>query len=202
MQRRRGLQITLAALAACAALKLAVVRPPEAAPVNAVPFITLPTALGPDAPGRPVALSPVERRLAAAAHVTIQRRRYGSTDISLVSVAGGVREHHPPTVCLDASGYEVIDRAEHKTAAGQCVVELRVRHRDGGAIHLFTYTYLSDRGQITCSLGRRVGGAIWDRLTGRQTRWATVQVLDAKPRRARRALRLLISDFQSAGDAT
>jgi Protein of unknown function (DUF3485) len=197
---RRSLKLALTVLAACAALKLAVVRPPPAAATGAAPFVKLPAALGTGVPGRPLALSPVEQRLAAAPHVTIERRRYGSTDVSLVSVAGGIREHHPPTVCLDASGFEVVERTEQTPPSGRCVVELRIRHRDGGPIQLFTYTYLSDRGQITCSLGRRVGGAIWDRLTGDQTRWATVQVLDAKPRRARRALRFLIRDHQQKRD--
>ncbi len=197
---RRSLKLALTVLAACAALKLAVVRPPPAAATGAAPFVKLPAALGTGVPGRPLALSPVEQRLAAFFFFFFFFRRYGSTDVSLVSVAGGIREHHPPTVCLDASGFEVVERTEQTPPSGRCVVELRIRHRDGGPIQLFTYTYLSDRGQITCSLGRRVGGAIWDRLTGDQTRWATVQVLDAKPRRARRALRFLIRDHQQKRD--
>lgn len=63
------------------------------------------------------------------------------------------------------------------------------------AIQLFTYAYLSDRGQITCSLWRRVGAAVKAQLFGTgSSRWATVQVLDADPRRARRAINRLIQD--------
>jgi hypothetical protein len=185
-------RLVLVVLAVCAGGKLAWRPSPRAATRDSA-LIELPEQL--DAVvGERVPLSPVEQRLASAPHVTILRRAYGSTQVSQVTVRGGVREHHPPTVCLRASGYEVVQRQERQ-APGGCVVELRVRHTEDRKTQLFTYTYLDGADTKTkthCSLWRRVGSAVWARLAGSTSTWATVQVLDHDPQRARRVLESLI----------
>jgi len=130
-----------------------------------------------------------ERLLAASPRVKLTRRVYGTTRVALLTTSG-VKEHHPPKVCLEAEGFEVVNRQEEQSRAG-CLVSLTVRSRDGVLGH-FYYTYFN-RQAVTCSFWRRAGSAAWARLRGRAGgNWSTLQVLDRDPARAREVITLLI----------
>jgi hypothetical protein len=108
-------------------------------------------------------------------NVRIERRRYGAVAVALSTVRAGVREHHPPAVCLRASGYEITRRREQRAAAS-CLVLLELRRE--GRKSAFVYTYIDQRGRRSCSLWRRVVDAGSARLLGRPApTWATLQVL-------------------------
>ncbi|MBW2732177.1 MAG: hypothetical protein JRH20_07265 [Deltaproteobacteria bacterium] len=139
-----------------------------------------------------VAPDPSEARLARRVSVSISKRRYGSTLATSV-VAAGVRQHHPASVCLKASGLEITSRQEVHDASG-CITLLRVRR--GADEATVATTYLSHRGETTCSLAKRIASGVWARLRGAESRWTHLQLLDASQARARSRLRLLLNAIQ------
>jgi hypothetical protein len=132
-----------------------------------------------------------EQVLAAAPGVALARRSYGPTQVALLTVSG-LKEHHPPTVCLKAAGYEVTDRAEEQSAHG-CLTMLRLR-RSGAAAYFF-YTYF-DGQRTTCSFWARVGRGALAQLAGRGATWSTLQVMDRDHARARRAITTLLTRLE------
>ena len=132
-----------------------------------------------------------ERLLAAAPGVRLERRAYGSTQVALLTVQG-LKQHHPPTVCLKAAGFEVAERAEEQSARG-CLGALRLR-RAGGEAHFF-YTYF-DGQRTTCSFWTRVLRGALAQLAGRRASWSTLQVMDGDRARARRAITTLLGTLE------
>ncbi len=185
--------IVVAALAV-GALRAARARPGATAACPPSTILRLPETLN-DTPGvveRPTAADAI---LDGKRHVRIERRRYGDIQVALSTVRAGVREHHPPTVCLRASGYEVIRRRELRLDA-TCLTLLTLR-RDGKT-SAFAFTYLDQEGARTCSLWRRIVDASAKRLLGRDApTWATLQVLAPNPSLAKRATLSILS----AGEA-
>jgi hypothetical protein len=179
--RLRPAHLLLLALLGCAALKQRVWGWGAGSATEGAPV--LPAAVDGER-GRPLELGPSERLLAGQPGVTLERRAYGPSQVALVSTTG-VRELHPPRVCLKAAGLEVVQRAEEHEG-GACLVHLRVRDDDDRIAHLY-YTYLGD-GRASCDLWRRAGAAALARLGGRPARWSTLQLLDRDPRRARRRM--------------
>ena len=143
-------------------------------------------------PGRPLAFGPSERLLADLPEVSVTRRAYGPTLVALVSTTG-IREIHPPRVCLAAIGLEVVQRAEERIDGG-CLVHLKVRG-SGGTSH-FLHTYLG-QGKASCRFWSRAGKAMAARLAGRSRRWSTLQVMDRDARRARRVLAGLLPQLSA-----
>jgi len=179
----------VAVLVACAAGKL-VLR--QGASPSAPAAVELPDALD-GQPARPLPLGPSERLLARAPGVSLVRRAYGTSQAALVTTSG-VRELHPPRVCLRAAGLEVVTRQEERTAAG-CLVHLRVRDpraRTRTVSHLY-HTYPRPDGAASCDFWRRAGGVVLARVSGRSVRWASLQVMDRDAARARRATLKLLS---------
>jgi hypothetical protein len=131
-----------------------------------------------------LALERFERVLDGKPNVRLSKARYGSTQVSLVSVLGGMREHHPPAVCLKGEGYEIVDQRELAMARG-CVSELTLRR--GQRLSYFLYTYV-DGEQQTCSLWRRLGSAVLQSVRGESATWTTIQLMD--PDRARAGHRM------------
>lgn len=169
--------------ACCAARPLRHARPPAAA------ARALPAALA-GVRGRREPLGDTERRLVRGGRALVERRRYGSSLAALVTVTAGVRQHHPPSVCLRASGYEITRRRERRRA-DRCVVELTVRERASGRSLTFFYAYGDGRHQL-CSLWRRIGIAAMQQLFGEHRSWWTAQLLDPDPARARRRFAALL----------
>jgi hypothetical protein len=170
---------------ACALLRLLTGSAPGRAAASTPPA-HLPPGLEGEA-GHPVALAPSERVLAAAPGVSLERRRYGSSEAALLSTTG-LRELHPPTVCLRASGLEVVERGEEPGPAG-CVGALRVR---AGQRELhFRYVFFDGR-TVTCKVWRRAVLAARQQLSGRPARWSMLQVMDGDASRARRRLLALL----------
>ena len=168
------------------------------APGQVTPVAPLPARLmGHRGVVRPLSAS--EQLLARSPRTHLVRRRYGPTEVALVTTTG-IKEHHPPAVCLRASGLEVSRRAEERVDAG-CLVHLWVRPGDGsGPPAHFVYAYLH-QGQVSCDYSGRVARAVIHRLwagsASGDPRWTTVQVLDADPHRARRAANCLIRRLQT-----
>lgn len=134
-------------------------------------------------------LDPADARLARRRNVRIERRRFGPTRVAITTVRGGMREHHPPQVCLRASGFEV-SRRRQLIIHGHCLIELTLRH--GGKRHRYVYTYF-DGQRSTCSLYRRIGDAAAAQLLGRPAvTWATVAALDSDAARARAVVLALL----------
>jgi hypothetical protein len=179
----RGL---VALVVLCAAARLAVARAPRARLEEGRGRPALPVRLGAE-PGQPMPLDPSEKVLAAAPGVELSRRRYGTTQVALLTVRG-LKEHHPPTVCLRAAGFEIVGRSEERTPSG-CVAELRLRR--GAETASFFHSYFDERHQ-TCSLWRRVGSAALAQLAGRSAQWSTLQVMDRDRARARRVIAALL----------
>ncbi|MCC6749465.1 MAG: exosortase-associated EpsI family protein [Deltaproteobacteria bacterium] len=168
-------------------LLAALLRPLTAAPSR--------PALAPDAglalpgtlfgaPGSPLSLSKAEAALVARRGARILRRAYGATQVAAVTVRGGLREHHPPTACLQADGFTVLASRERKTAHG-CATELTLRR--GSEVRAFLYTY-DDGRRAVCSYAARTIRALGQALLGRERTWSTVQILDSGPARAEAAL--------------
>ncbi len=145
-----------------------------------LPGPVLPSALGGRA-GRPVSLAPAERVLGRRPGVRLARRAYGQTRAALITTTG-VKELHPPSVCLGAAGHEIRLQTEEQSRAG-CLVRLDV-HREGTSRATFYYTFFNG-GEVTCSFWQRAGMAAWARLTGASARWSVLQVMNRDPRRAR-----------------
>lgn len=100
-----------------------------------------------------------------------------------------MREHHPPQVCLRASGFEV-SRQRQLIVQGHCLVELTLAQ--GGKRHHYVYTYFDGR-RSTCSLYRRIGDAAAAQLLGHPAvTWATVAALDNDAARARAVVLALL----------
>lgn len=151
-------------------------------------LIALPQALLGE-PGHIEALDPADARLARRRNVRIERRRFGATQVAVTTVRGGMREHHPPQVCLRASGFEVTRRRQ-LVVDGHCLVELTLRR--AGRHHRYAYTYF-DGQRSTCSLYRRIGDAAAAQLLGRPAvTWATVAALDRDGPRARAVVLALL----------
>lgn len=148
----------------------------------------LPSALA-GAVGQPVPLEASEQRLSRRRHVAVVKRRYGSTLATAVVVLGGIREHHPASVCLRASGLKVISK-HRSSRSGHCISVLRVRR--GASEAVVATTYLSGANEVTCSLTRRIAAGAWARLWGRASRWTHLQVLDADAERALSRIEALI----------
>ena len=136
-------------------------------------------------PGITRPLGPSERALDRRPGVDLQQRRYGTTRVALVSTTG-IKELHPPAVCLSATGHEVVFRVEQQSPEG-CLVALTVHSGEAG-LATFYHTYFSGQAPATCSYWGRAAQTIWARLWGEPGRWSTVQVLDRDPRRARAAI--------------
>ena len=132
-----------------------------------------------------------ERVLAAAPGVRLERRAFGPTQVALLTVPG-LKEHHPPTVCLKAAGFEVAERTEEQSAHG-CIGALRLR-RAGAEAHFF-YTYF-DGQRTTCSFWARALRGALAQLTGRRASWSTLQVMDSDRARARRAITALLGALE------
>ncbi len=197
---RAGLRPALAgglalALAGCALLRQ--LAPATGEPRDPGDGPRLPATLAGEA-GRSEALEPSERLLAARPGVALERRRYGASQVALLTTRG-LRELHPPSVCLRASGREVVARAEEQGPRG-CLGRLRLRR--GEQLEHFYYAYF-DGARTTCSFWRRAALASWQQLTGAPAAWSTVQVMDRDPLRARRlleaALTALVPEAQPAG---
>jgi hypothetical protein len=155
-------------------------------PRSALPAPSLPSALDGRA-GRAVPLGPSEERLVTFSGAHLVRHRYGTSQVALLS-ASGIREHHPPSVCLKSTGHEVVQRTEESAPAG-CLVRLQVRA--GASVEHFYYTYLSGR-SVTCSYWRRAATSAWAVLKGKPMQWSTVQVMDRDPARARTLILTLL----------
>ena len=181
---------------------------PEHLLVSALWVCALVRALAPTAPGRtlpasaeephlpprlesqaglPLPLSAGERTLLSSDGVTLERRRYGWSEVALLS-STGLKQLHPPEVCLRASGLQVVDRGEEPSPAG-CLGRLRVR--DGERERHFFYVFLDGR-TATCKTWRRAVLAAGQQLAGRPARWSMLQVMDGDPGRARRRLLALL----------
>jgi|GEM_PF-3881170 hypothetical protein len=172
--KRRTLAL-VAVMTLCAGYRLLATSGP------AIVEVIAPVELPPETLGfkaRSLPLSKAEEKLAQPTHVEILHRRYGTTDVSLVSVAGGLREIHPPSVCLKATGFEIVAQRQI-TDGPRCVVELKLRSGKGRnrIFHTFVYTY-TDGETVTCSFWRRIGSSAVARLTGKSKTWSTVQVMD------------------------
>jgi hypothetical protein len=183
-KRKRSTFLAVALLAFCAfwrPQRAQVVEPEVLAP-------RLPTVLD-GAPALVTPLSASEQRLDRRPAVAVSKRRYGSSLVTAIVVVGGVREHHPLSVCLRASGLEI---TQERTAAGAsgCVRELTVRK--GSQQATVALSYLDAAGTSECRLYRRIAAGAWARLRGGALSWTQLQVLDADPQRARHRLQLLI----------
>ncbi|MCK5799974.1 MAG: exosortase-associated EpsI family protein [Deltaproteobacteria bacterium] len=179
----------LAATILCAGVRSCRDRPKARDLAPPARLISLPKSLG-EIVATIEAPSAADAILDGKSNVRIERRRYGDVAVALSTVRAGVREHHPPAVCLRASGYEVMTRRETRDH-GICVVELGLRH--GQQREAFAYTYF-DGHQTTCSLWRRVTNAAAARILGRNApTWATLQVLAKTPVKARQSLLALMS---------
>lgn len=174
------LSALLFAMGLCAVLRNSIAVGVASDPTTAAPVVApfeLPTKIG-GRLGRPMALSVAETKLASAPHVKISRMRYGASDVSLISVSGGIREIHPPTVCLKAEKFEVVKQREH-TDGARCVVDLTLRSNKGGVrrFHSFVYTYTDGKNAV-CSFWQRIGSSVVARLLGKTKTWSTLQVMD------------------------
>lgn len=161
-------------------------------------MVKVPTAFGPHLPasagghaGVPLPMGPSEALLAGMPGVSLERMAYGASQVGLVN-ARGLRENHPPAVCLRAGGFEVMDRAEEQRG-GSCLVHLKVRRQGRTSHYYFSYiTAAQGNARGTCGYWTELAGATWRRLTGRPGTWSTVQVMDSDPARARTLLTELI----------
>ncbi len=134
--------------------------------------------------GVEVAMDASEALLAGMPGVNLQRRAYGESHVALVT-AQGIRENHPPAVCLNAGGFEVMERSEEQEGRS-CLVHLLVR-RDNRLSH-FYYSYLNRGGGEatgTCGYWPQLAAATWRRLMGRSGAWTTLQVMDRDAARAK-----------------
>ena len=125
----------------------------------------------------------------------LYRRSYGSTRVALISTSG-VKELHPPSVCLGAAGHEVILRRTEQSNAG-CLVRLDVRQGPARRA-TFYYTFFSSEA-VTCSFWERAGRAAWATLAGAPARWSLLQVMDRDPARARQAATTLLQNMRRRG---
>lgn len=163
---------------------------------KSLPGPVLPPALGGRA-GRPVSLGPTERVLAARPGVRLSRRTYGDTRVALISTTG-VKELHPPTVCLGATGHEVSLETREQSGAG-CLVRLDLHRSEaaGTSRHTYYYTFFNHRA-VTCSFWERAGRAAWARLSGDPGLWSVLQVMDRDPVRARAVMVALLQRMRSS----
>ena len=122
--------------------------------------------------------------------VALSKVRYGRSLVTSIVVSSGVREHHPLSVCLRASGL-AIGAQRTITSGASCINELRVRK--GSREATVVAAYLDRSGRSECHLARRILWGGWQRLLGRSARWTQLQVLDPDPVRATRRLRSLIN---------
>jgi len=144
-------------------------------------------------PGRALERDASEALLAMVPGVRLERRAYGETAAALVT-ARGLRENHPPAVCLKAGGFELVERTEEH-GQGHCVVHLEVRKGGTRSHHFYTYLAHGADGAVSagsCDFWRQVASAAWRRLTGRPGAWSTLQVMDRDAGQARAALHELI----------
>lgn len=181
----KAAKVLVLALLGMALLRLALGDPPAAAAPRAAPP-ALPHQLQGHI-GQRQPLAPSERRLAASPDVTVEHRTYHTTQVALVTTTG-VKELHPPAVCLAATGHEVVLRREELSPEG-CLVALTVRHQE--QLWHYYYTYFNGR-TATCDFWWRAATSAWARLSSQPTRWSTVQVMDRDPRQARVRIRLLL----------
>jgi hypothetical protein len=189
--------LVVIALGCTAALKP--LRTPDK---KAPPEIALPKALS-QTPLTPLALSPSEQRLVRRKTTTLAKGRYGQSLVTIVRVTGGVREHHPVSVCLRSSGLQVTRRQQLKlggefVSGGLCIELLNVRSHatqvpqvgeqiKGSAKHReasLAVTYLDADGSSFCDLTSRIAAGIWGQLTGQPLQVTRLQVLDVNPIRA------------------
>ena len=170
---------------ACALLRVLAAAVPGRADQQPAPP-RLPSRLEGE-PGRLLPLSRSERVLAASPGVTLERRRYGSSEVALLGSVG-LKELHPPSVCLRASGLEIVERGEEQSPAG-CLGWLRVRA--GQREQHFRYVFFDGR-TVTCKVWRRALSALGQQLSGQPARWSMLQVMDGDPGRARRRLLALL----------
>jgi len=180
--------IVVLLLLACAATRLLTGGDRPAAAGGAP--LHLPAALAGER-GVVASLDRSERVLAAAPGVRLERRAFGPTQVALLTVPG-LKEHHPPTVCLKAAGFEVAERTEEQSAHG-CIGALRLR-RAGAEAHFF-YTYFDGR-RTTCSFWSRAFRGALAQLAGHHASWATLQVMDSDRARARRAITALLGTLE------
>lgn len=173
----------------CAAARPGVPAPTEGGVKPATAGPSLPRSVDGQV-GVPLILDPSEALLAAMPGVRLERLAYGESQVALVN-ATGLRENHPPAVCLRAGGFEIMNRAEEQHQ-GNCLVHLLVR-RQGLTSH-FYFTYLDQDGAPagTCGYWTQLGAATWRRLTGRQGTWTTLQVLHGDASRAKAVITELI----------
>lgn len=143
----------------------------------------------------PVTLGAAEGALARRPGVSLHRCSYGPTRVALISTSG-VKELHPPTVCLGAAGHEVTLRRTEQSSAG-CLVRLDVRQAPGRSA-TFYYTFFSSEA-VTCSFWERAGRAAWATLARAPARWSLLQVMDRDPTRARLAAITLLQTMRRRG---
>lgn len=189
---RRATKIFVALLWLLALARVLLPGAPRAAGRGAAwpaPLARLPAVLDGEA-GLLLPLAPSERALAASPRVSLERRRYGRTEVALLA-STGLKELHPPGVCLRAAGLRVVGRSEEPIAGG-CLGWLRVRDGERGRDEKH-FGYLFFDGQVvTCKLWKRALLAAGQQLAGRPARWITIQVMDADPVLARRRLLALL----------
>jgi exosortase/archaeosortase family protein len=187
--RHAGLSLARAAvlLWVCAIARLAVALPASTGSRMLTP--RLPERLEADR-GVVQPLSASEQILLAAPGVSLEHRRYGTTEVALLGTPG-LKELHPPWVCLNGSQLEVVERGELASPAG-CLGKLRLRdsQHPGREQHFF-YVFFDDN-TVTCSFWRRTAIAVAQQLSGRPTRWSALQVMDPDPRRAGQRLLALL----------
>jgi len=168
----------------CAAVRPGAPAPTEG-PARAAFGPSLPAAAGGHV-AVPLPLGPSEALLATMPEVSLERRAYGESQVGLVN-ARGLRENHPPAVCLRAGGFEVMDRAEEQHGAS-CLVHLKVRRAGRTSHFYFTYLKAGAEPRGACGYWTELAGATWRRITGRPGIWSTAQVMDSDQARARALL--------------
>ncbi len=133
--------VALLALAGIAAVSCA--TPRRLLHPGPAPGPGLPAALA-GSPGRALALGPSERLLARSPRVKLERRAYGTTQVALLRVRQGIKELHPPSVCLKAAGFEIVSRRRITIAGGGCLTAIKVRDKQKRLFH-FIEGYLAGR---------------------------------------------------------
>ncbi len=157
-------------------------------PVSASPLAGLPAVLEGQV-GRSIPLSASEKILAAKPSVQLTRRAYGPSQAAMVTTTG-FKELHPPEVCLQAAGYEVVERRVEQSELG-CLGALRLRSRATDSLTHLYFTYTDGR-TVSCRFWRRAGHAAWDLLAGRRNAWSSLQVMNPDPGQARLILLALL----------
>lgn len=200
----RAICLVMILLGLCAGLRQVQGRGPDPRTRTVESRPMLPARIGPVL-GEAAPLGASEQLLARRPGVAVERRRFGST-LAVLLTSQGLKEHHPPQVCLKAGGFEVMEQQTEHNPAG-CVNHLTVR-REGRPSHFF-YTHLSasSHGALfapgRCGFWPQALAAAWERLRGGEGTWSTVQVMDPDPDRARNVLdRIVRSDSSTNTDIT